>query len=211
MPEPWRRARRRWRWLLGIVLAVSLGLGILASPQAEGSTALAASAELAPQERQLQIADFVMRATLHPDGSVLVQEDLSARFQGSWNGPLRQIPMLANRPGGLEPLGLRVMSITDGDGGSYRYESQVRGRDLELRIFIPEARDSLRRAVITYRVANGLRFYPDHDEFYWNVTGNQWQVPIERVEARVALPRAWRISTPPSTPANRENAAKTPP
>ncbi len=43
---------------------------------------------------------------------------------------------------------------------------------------------------ITYRAANAVRFFKDHDEFYWNVTGNDWKVPIEEASAFVALPSA---------------------
>ena len=31
---------------------------------------------------------------------------------------------------------------------------------------------------------NGLRFFEDHDELYWNVTGDEWDVPLEAVAAR---------------------------
>ena len=41
-----------------------------------------------------------------------------------------------------------------------------------------------------YRAANAVRFFKDHDEFYWNVTGNDWKVPIESASAFVALPSA---------------------
>ena len=33
---------------------------------------------------------------------------------------------------------------------------------------------------ISYHVDNGWRYFEDYDEFYWNVTGNYWIVPIEK-------------------------------
>jgi uncharacterized membrane protein YgcG len=42
--------------------------------------------------------------------------------------------------------------------------------------------------VITYQTNRQLGFFSDHDELYWNVTGNDWAFPIERAEARVQLP-----------------------
>jgi len=33
---------------------------------------------------------------------------------------------------------------------------------------------------ISYHVDNAWRYFDDHDEFYWNVTGNDWLVPIEK-------------------------------
>jgi len=41
---------------------------------------------------------------------------------------------------------------------------------------------------IEYSVANGTRFFEDHDEFYWNVTGNDWPVPIEQASAMIYFP-----------------------
>ncbi len=42
---------------------------------------------------------------------------------------------------------------------------------------------------ITYRTNRQLGFFDDHDELYWNVTGNHWSLPIDSVSARVTLPR----------------------
>ncbi|WP_411876155.1 DUF2207 domain-containing protein [Vulcanococcus limneticus] len=138
--------------------------------------------------RQLQLTDFQMQALVDRTGSVEVTETLTARFQGSWNGLVREIPLVARRPQGPEPLGWRLLSVSDGEGHPYRYETSIQGAQRQLKIFIPEARDATRSAVIRYRVNNGIRFYPSHDEFYWNVTGNGWRIPIERVTARVRLP-----------------------
>jgi uncharacterized membrane protein len=37
-------------------------------------------------------------------------------------------------------------------------------------------------------VSNGLRFFETHDELYWNVTGDEWEAPIESASAIVRLP-----------------------
>ncbi|MFN8643348.1 MAG: DUF2207 domain-containing protein [Candidatus Binatia bacterium] len=41
---------------------------------------------------------------------------------------------------------------------------------------------------LTYRTGRQLGFFADHDELYWNVTGNGWAFPIERATAEVLLP-----------------------
>jgi hypothetical protein len=33
-----------------------------------------------------------------------------------------------------------------------------------------------------------LRFFDEHDEFYWNVTGDEWDVPIESAAAHIVFP-----------------------
>ena len=41
---------------------------------------------------------------------------------------------------------------------------------------------------IEYRIRGGLNHFPDHDELNYNVTGDQWDVPIDQVNATVTLP-----------------------
>src|SRR5206468_3047611 len=41
------------------------------------------------------------------------------------------------------------------------------------------------RYAISYTVHDGLNPFPDHDELFWNVTGNEWPVSIERASATV--------------------------
>ena len=42
--------------------------------------------------------------------------------------------------------------------------------------------------VIRYRIRGGLNHFPDHDELNYNVTGDQWTVPIDQASATVTLP-----------------------
>jgi hypothetical protein len=44
------------------------------------------------------------------------------------------------------------------------------------------------RYVITYTVHDGLNPFSDHDELFWNVTGNEWPVTIERASATAVAP-----------------------
>ncbi|MFH0837872.1 MAG: DUF2207 domain-containing protein, partial [Patescibacteria group bacterium] len=41
---------------------------------------------------------------------------------------------------------------------------------------------------ISYLVRKGIRFLYDHDELYWNVTGNAWSVAINAAETNIKLP-----------------------
>lgn len=43
---------------------------------------------------------------------------------------------------------------------------------------------------IQYRVKGVLRGFPEHDELFWNVTGNNWPVEIKKAQASVSLPDA---------------------
>ena len=50
--------------------------------------------------------------------------------------------------------------------------------------------DATRTLVLRYRARNGLRFFEDHDELYWIVTGDEWDVPVGAASARIELPRS---------------------
>lgn len=170
------------RWGAAL-LALLLGLGLALLPLAPVGHGGAVAAE-----RQLELTRFQMQALVARDGSMQVREILTARFQGKWNGLRREIPLLANRPRGRESLGLRLLSATDGAGRAYRVETRQKAGNVEWRIFVPGAEDATRTVVLRYQVRNAVRFYPDHDELNWNVTGNDWEIPLEQVEARVWLP-----------------------
>jgi uncharacterized membrane protein YgcG len=41
---------------------------------------------------------------------------------------------------------------------------------------------------IEYKTGRQIRYFPRHDELFWNVTGNGWQFPIDEAGATVTLP-----------------------
>ena len=57
-----------------------------------------------------------------------------------------------------------------------------------MKIYVDDATDVDADHHLHYRVSNGLKFFEDHDELYWNVTGDEWDVPIENASAQIFLP-----------------------
>jgi uncharacterized membrane protein YgcG len=140
--------------------------------------------------RSFVIEKFQTTVVVNADGSIVVTETISPRFTGSWNGIYRDIPIEYRTPQGFNyTLFLDVLSITDDSGASLRYETSRERHYRRLRIWIPGARDATRTFQIRYVVRNGLKFFEDHDELYWNVTGDEWEVPIENATAKILLPQ----------------------
>jgi len=77
--------------------------------------------------------------------------------------------------------------VTDESGAPFG-TNPARSALRKLKIWIPGAVDTVKTVVVRYRVLNGLKFFEEHDELYWNVTGDEWEVPIERARAVVRLP-----------------------
>jgi Predicted membrane protein (DUF2207) len=138
-----------------------------------------------------RIADFQDNITVEKDGSALVRERISLVFVGEWHGIHRTIPIEYPGPDGMNyELFVDVQSVTDAEGSHLKYDSSRTGEYRDLKIYIPGATDVSKIIEIAYRVRNGTRFFPDHDEFYWNVTGNDWPVPIDHASATVQFPEA---------------------
>jgi len=158
--------------LLAGLLAIC---GVLASP------AIA-------KERHLK--KFFSEIVVLPSGSVDVTENITFQFVGGpWRGINRYIPVEYAGPGGLNySLFLDVKGITDESGAKLRYESSRERHYLNLKIYIPDADNSTRTVSIHYTVSDALKFWPDFDEFYWNVTGDGWSIPIESAGAHIVFP-----------------------
>lgn len=142
----------------------------------------------------IQSYDALLR--VEPEGAVDVTETIRFEFRGRWNGILRDLSLNHNTAEGRrEKLRLDVVSVTDDQGRALRMEPETPDSwTRRLRIYVPGAHDAERTVVIRYRVSNALRFYfagegePAFDELYWNVTGNDWTMPIDRASARIVLP-----------------------
>ena len=143
----------------------------------------------AAQAKSWRVTDFQDNITVDRDGSAVVAERITLAFVGAWHGINRTIPIEYPGPNGTNyELFLTVTSVTDGNGGKLKYESSTSNGARDLKIYIPDAVDATRTVEITYRVRNGARFFQDYDEFYWNVTGNDWPVPIDHASATVRFP-----------------------
>lgn len=141
--------------------------------------------------RSWRVTNFQDNILISNDGTAEVAEHITVAFQGEFHGIYRQIPIEYPGPDQTNyKLYLHVISVTDGDGNSLKYDSSVANGERKLKIYIPNAVDATRDVVITYKVRNGMRFFEDHDEFYWNVTGNDWPVPIDHAAANVHFPDA---------------------
>ena len=143
----------------------------------------------AAQERSLDIQEMNVRIVVTRGGDVSVTERFVVHFSGQWNGIYRSIPVEYDGPAGLNyTLRLQVESVTDDAGMPLRHEVERAGDSRRIKMWVPEARDATHTIVLTYRADNALRFFEEHDELYWNVTGAQWDFPISRVTAEVILP-----------------------
>jgi uncharacterized membrane protein len=140
--------------------------------------------------RELRIENFQSETIVMADGTIDVTETIQAHFVGGpWHGLYRTIPVEYVTPQGLNySLFLDVKRVIDGSGRALKYETSRERHYRKLKIYVPNADNSTQNISIEYSVSDALRFFEDHDELYWNVTGDEWDIPIQAASARIILP-----------------------
>lgn len=157
-----------------------------------GALCLGGAAQAAGEPRRERILRFDVGATVNEDASLTVREDLEFIAMGVKisRGIIRGIPVRYRDENGRPiAVGLKVLS-TSVDGVELPWKESNEGRGRFIRIGDPKRTLSpgVHRLSLTYRTTKQLGFFADHDELYWNVTGNDWDLPIQNASFRLALP-----------------------
>jgi uncharacterized membrane protein len=152
----------------------------------------AAPAEAQDKSFELPRAEVV--ADVEPDGSVLVTEDITYLFSGSFEGGYREIPLKDGMsvsdvsvseggkeyaPGASAELGSSGAPGTYGTanlGDSYRIVWHYRA-SYEERTF-----------TVRYRLEDLAVAHDDVVDLYWQAWGDEWQEPLGSLEATMVLP-----------------------
>src|SRR5215469_14820773 len=122
------------------------------------------------------ILDFHSDITLREDGSMLVRETITVNSRGTAirHGIYRDYPTrYQDRLRNHYVVGFELLSAErDGQPEISRVADQSNGK----RIYLGDANAMLppghHTYVIAYATSRQLGFFSDHDEMYWNVTGN---------------------------------------
>src|SRR6187402_934456 len=163
-----------WRSACGLLLAFAMGVGTAQS-----------------QERILSFDSVV---AVHADGHLDVTETIVVRAEGSRirRGIYRDFPTRYVDGNGLRhSVGFTVQSLQrDGQPEPWFTEPLPNGVRVNFGDddFLPTPGDF--SYVLSYRTERKLGFFDDHDELYWNATGNGWEFAIERATASISLPQA---------------------
>ncbi|HET6935920.1 MAG TPA: DUF2207 domain-containing protein [Candidatus Angelobacter sp.] len=139
--------------------------------------------------RSITVSRWADSVHVSADGSARVSEQITYVFTGSYHGIYREIPIEYPGPKGTNyTLFIKVEQISDESGAPLHFEKSVSNGFLKLKVTVPGAIDASRTVTIEYSVANAVKFFDDHEEFYWNVTGNDSPLPIQSAAATVYFP-----------------------
>jgi uncharacterized membrane protein YgcG len=139
-----------------------------------------------------RILDYHSDIRVEEDGSMVVTETIHVESEGKQirHGIYRDLPTsYTDRLGNRYVVGFDLLdTIRDEAPEGFHLEDLSNGKRIYLgdsRFLIPNGKHTY---VLRYATNRQLGFFRDHDELFWNVTGNGWIFPIDRASASVHLP-----------------------
>ena len=149
---------------------------------------LCLSANAAADER---ILSFHSDVRVFQDGMIEVTETITVRAEGRQirRGIYRDFPVdYVDRLGNRYHVRMRPLGVLR-DGRTESWHTVRSGRDVRIYFgrkdrFVEHGEHTY---VFRYRADRMLGFFDQHDELYWNVTGNNWVFPIDKATATVRL------------------------
>src|SRR5215472_1641448 len=146
----------------------------------------------AAQDSNERIRSFDSLITVNTDGSMLVKETIAVTSAGEsiLHGIYRDFPTTyKDRRGNQISVLFDIVSLQrDGHQEPYHTENKSNGVVVYFGSSTYDLPAGEHTYEFTYRTDRQLGFFADHDELYWNVTGNGWKFPIDVATATVALP-----------------------
>lgn len=147
-----------------------------------------------PVLAQERILSFHSDILIAQDASMEVTETIRVVAQGDQirRGIYRDFPTdYRDNLGNRHRVGFEVIEVKR-DGFATEWNQEKRSNGERVYIMNPEVflAPGEYEFQIRYRTNRQLGFFEDHDELYWNVTGNGWAFAIEEARATVSLPQA---------------------
>ncbi|MDZ7726283.1 MAG: DUF2207 domain-containing protein [Candidatus Campbellbacteria bacterium] len=136
------------------------------------------------------IEEFNTVLEIREDGVLEVEETIRYRFvSDDRHGIYREIPKTYEENGEKYKLIIPEFSVNS-DTAPNKIKREDSNSRYVLRIGDPNETISsgLHTYKISYTAENAVSFYEEFDEIYWNATGSEWDVPIERASFTIRLP-----------------------
>jgi uncharacterized membrane protein YgcG len=145
-----------------------------------------------PAQADERILSYDSTITVNQDGTLQVSESIRVRAEGRniKRGIYRDFPTTYPRAdGGSVTVGFAFEGATR-DGADEPWHTQDQGNGVRVYLGSPSSylSEGEHSYVLSYRTDRQMGFFSDHDELYWNVTGNGWAFPIDHASAHILLP-----------------------
>lgn len=134
------------------------------------------------------IDSFHAELVIMKTGEVVMAEDIAIDFGTlEKHGIYRDLPVVYDLEGQPYYTEINVDAVLQDERGA-KYEIQRNENNLRIKIGDGNKTISGKHTYhISYTAKGILRGFETYDELYWNVTGNEWGVPINKATARVKM------------------------
>jgi hypothetical protein len=138
-----------------------------------------------------RILDFHSDILIMQDGWIEVTETIRVRAEGNRirRGIYRDFPTeYQDKLGNDYVVGFEPLAVLRNSGREDFHTQNIRGGQ---RVYFGSSTRFLNSGEHTYefryRAGRMIGFFENHDELYWNVTGNEWAFPIDAASAAVSF------------------------
>lgn len=140
-----------------------------------------------------KINNFDTDITVNKDGTIDVIETIEYDFGEKYrHGIFREINLFKkNQDGKKYLLTFDIYNITNSEEKKHKFTtSEDRNKGfLTIKIGDPDRTiTGINKYLISYKVSGAMSYFSDHDELYWNLTGNEWTVPILKSSSIIRYP-----------------------
>jgi len=132
-------------------------------------------------QEAFDIENFQTDIQIQENGTLSVTELIETNFTAERHGIYRDIQ--------TQGISINVTSVTDESDDTRQYSIEYFDEGTRVKIGDPNTLINGKQIyVIKYDVKRAVGFFDDHEELYWNSTGNAWPVNILKASATVKLP-----------------------
>ncbi len=134
------------------------------------------------------IDQYEVEMILSESGEIKVIEDIDVTFTERRRGIFRTIPIRYQSESGDKRIRVTDVRVRDWRSKVYQEgnDQMIRIGDANTYVTGPQSYH------IEYKVQGAIAQYEEHDEFYWNVIGTDWKVPMEKVSFSMRFPYGWK-------------------
>jgi uncharacterized membrane protein len=137
-----------------------------------------------------RIISFDGEIVVNSDSTINIRENIQYDFgDQEKHGIFRFIPVKYKARGGNYNLRVSDVKITDESGVPQNFTTSYEGENIKFQVGDADKYVSgTKNYIISYVIRRAVNYFPDHDELYWNFTGDKWLFPIESASVKVVLP-----------------------
>ncbi|MFA6269660.1 MAG: DUF2207 domain-containing protein [Candidatus Paceibacterota bacterium] len=133
------------------------------------------------------IANYNSIVTVNTDNSVNVRETIIYNSGPTErHGIYRDIYTFSSQK---KKMSIDNITVVDENNKPYQFQISNNGDNVRIKIGDPNQTFSGQKIyIIEYQANKAIAQFKEFDEIYWNVTGNDWAMPIYQAQASIVLP-----------------------